>query len=521
VPRPPEGRPGATSASPAGPGIGEWRRLHPVTIIRELFRVAVNIVVAIVVLGAFQGGTVARIEIIAPVIGFAVALGRYYSTRYLITPEAVLWRRGILFRQRVEVPRNRIQNVASGADVLGRIFDLRTVTISTAGTEGEVALALVSSEESSFLLSELLGRRDPGTPGAGPPDGGEPSAGAPAASGLGAPAAPGPGAATGWDGGVQPTAAPPETRPLVALSTGQLAMYGLTGSGIGVLVAVIVFVGASVLTGNPGPLTFLLFVVAAPIMGVLDLVDFRLYGEADRIRVRHGLLRTRDKWARRERVQVLAVERPLLRSSLGYETVSVATADATVTGDATLTLCDPLAARGEWPALAAELLEPTELGEDDLRPISRRALRRRFIRVLVTWLVLLGAPVVAFAGVLAGVEGAGWAGLVAVAVGAVLAGFLAHRAQRFDGYVYDDEHLLVRRGMVASRLWLVRRAKVQSASLTANPFQRRLGLASVLVDTANVTGGTLIVPELPRADAEALAAELVRLADRVYLPDGV
>lgn len=158
-------------ASPA-----EWRRLHPVTIVRELLGVAWNLVVAVVVLGALEGGP-ARLEALLPVVFFVLAVARYLSTRYQITDEAVLWRRGVLFRRRVQVPRSRIQNVSSGADVLGRIFGLRTVTISTAGSEGEIELALVTSEEASFLLGELLGpaavgAADPGTapaPPAAPP----------------------------------------------------------------------------------------------------------------------------------------------------------------------------------------------------------------------------------------------------------------------------------------------------------------------------------------------------------------
>jgi putative membrane protein len=501
----------------------QWRRLHPVTIIRELLGTAWTILLAVVVLGALQGGTVAVLEIVVPVYFLGLAVARYYSTRYAITADAVLWRRGVLFRRRVEIPRSRIQNVSSGADVLGRMFGLRTVTVSTAGSEGELQLALVSTDEASFLVGELLGRRDAGGPLPGPtppPPAGPPMVGVappPARAADGGQAAPG---GPPPDGAGPPLPwAPPPSRTVVRLTTGELVTYALTGIGAGTVVAAVVLGAVSLQYHPAGPLLVLAFLVARPVLGVLDLNDFELTVEPDRLRVRHGLLATRDKWARRERIQVLAVDRPVLRGALGYETVSVATADATVGSDSDLSLSSPLAPRGSWPALAAQLVEETALAEAGLRPISPLAVRRRTVR----WGLGLAVPLALGAGfaALAGhtlapaVMGAAAAGWVP------MAWLLARRAQRLDGWDLDERHLLVRRGVLASRLWLLRRAKVQSVTLTATPLQRRLGLASVLVDSANVSGGSIVVQDLPRPLAEDLATRLVELADRVFLPDGV
>lgn len=515
-----------------------WRRLHPVTILRELVGVAWNLVVAVVVLGALQDGPAAGLEVLLPVLVFGLAVGRYLSTRYAVTPDAVLWRRGIVFRRRVEVPRSRIQNVSSGADVLGRVFGLRTVTISTAGSEGELELALVTGEESSFLLGELLGHRAPAgdvpapgptgaTAGPGPtgatarpgdvrpaPPGWPPPPGAP--TGPPAPAAPG----RGGPPGAPPTwAPPPPSRRVVTLPPGDLVRYALTGSGSAIIGAAVALVVVAVVTGSPAALLPIVVVLVGPVLATLELNDFELDVEPDRLRVRHGLLTTRDKWARRERIQLLAVDRPVLRAALGHETISVATADATVGAGSELSLCSPLARRGSWPELAAELLEPTATAEPDLRPISPRAELRRFLRLLgVVWVpAAAGAGVAVVVGSLPAVVAA----LAVGAVGTVAARGLARRAQRLDGWQVGTEHLLVRRGMVASRLWLVRRAKVQSVGLRSTPFQRRLGLASVVVDTANVRGAAIVVPDLPRATAEELAADLVAHADRAFLPDGV
>ena len=472
---------------------GAWRRLHPITILREVAAAAWRVVVPVVLLGALDGGPVDRLELLVPLLLGSVALMRYLSTRYLITPEAVRWRRGLVFRQRLEIPRSRIQNVAVGTDVLGRVFGARTVTISTAGSEGEIELALVSGSEASFLLQDLLGVHDPvaaGTP----------------LDELLPPGAP---------------AVPPPTRRLVSLPIRGLLLFALTrSSAVVVLLVVAAALVVAASGGGPRPLVLVLLAMATPVLSSLELLDFELTSEPDRVRVRSGLLRIRDRWARRERIQVLHVSRPLLRGALGYETISVATADPTIRHDADVGLCSPLARRGTWPQLASELLEETRLQEADLRPVSELAVRRRTIRFAG-----LGAVPAALA---AGVVGAatGWPEAAAtlvtlgVAVG-VLASRLGRRAQRQDGFGLDDTHLLVRRGVLGSQLWLVRRAKVQSVLVQATPFQRRLGLASLLVDTASVTDGGVVVPDLPSAVAEALAAELVEHADRVFLPDGV
>jgi membrane protein YdbS with pleckstrin-like domain len=302
----------------AEPGV-HWRRLHPVTIIREFLGVAWNIVIAVIVFGALRdGGLFGGIEILIPLAFLGLAVGRYVSTRYAITPDTVLWRRGILFRQRVEVPRARIQNVSSGADVLGRVFGLRTVTISTAGSEGELQLALVATDESSFLLGELLGRRPPveGT-GPVPPEAGEGPIGptpAPPGPPEGAPAAPAPwgppppvgpprrdlppppaGRSTAppaMGGGVPPgplwPSPPPSSRALVSLTPAHLLRFAVTGIGAG---TVLVAIGAGVLvatTGSVQPVFLLVFVLGGRLLSVVELNDFQLTAEADRIRVRHG-----------------------------------------------------------------------------------------------------------------------------------------------------------------------------------------------------------------------------------------
>ena len=86
------------------------------------------------------------------------------------------------------------------------------------------------------------------------------------------------------------------------------------------------------------------------------------------------------------------------------------------------------------------------------------------------------------------------------------------------------DSVIVRRGVVSRRLSIVPIRKVQDVSITETVFQRRLGIATVEVDTAGVgisSAGDIKAIDLTREDARALADHLVGTAARIALPDGV
>jgi putative membrane protein len=82
--------------------------------------------------------------------------------------------------------------------------------------------------------------------------------------------------------------------------------------------------------------------------------------------------------------------------------------------------------------------------------------------------------------------------------------------RRFRRYALRDTSLQVMRGVIAQRDWIVPYENVQVVTLRAGWLQRRLGMASVLVDTAGAGGGGAPdVVDLATADARALAMGLV------------
>jgi membrane protein YdbS with pleckstrin-like domain len=131
--------------------------------------------------------------------------------------------------------------------------------------------------------------------------------------------------------------------------------------------------------------------------------------------------------------------------------------------------------------------------------VLRRALATATvgIGVLVSVVVLavLGGAAPAFAALVAGVV---LLGLVLLAV---------ERRWRAWGYLEREDDFLVRRGVLVRRTSVVPYGRMQYVDVTAGPFDRRLGLATVTLHTA-AAATDAYVPGL-------LADEATRLRDRL------
>ncbi len=109
-----------------------------------------------------------------------------------------------------------------------------------------------------------------------------------------------------------------------------------------------------------------------------------------------------------------------------------------------------------------------------------------------------------------------WAavGLVAAAIAA--AGFLADRfAQRRVrawAYCEREDDLLVRRGVMISRLSVIPYGRMQFIDVIAGPIERSFGLATVRMHTAAASSDARI-PGLPHDEAARLRDTLARLGE--------
>ncbi len=111
---------------------------------------------------------------------------------------------------------------------------------------------------------------------------------------------------------------------------------------------------------------------------------------------------------------------------------------------------------------------------------------------------------------------AGLAPALGAAAGALVAGVAAEwfvrRRVRAWAYAEREDDLLVRRGVMFSRLSVVPYGRMQFIDVTAGPFERSFGLATVRMHTAAAASDARI-PGLERDEAARLRDRLAELGE--------
>jgi membrane protein YdbS with pleckstrin-like domain len=142
------------------------------------------------------------------------------------------------------------------------------------------------------------------------------------------------------------------------------------------------------------------------------------------------------------------------------------------------------------------------------RPSPRLVtLRRVQVAAVAVPLAVLVPVLLAFGSGWAAVLGAG----VVLALG-VVAEWIARRRVRAWRYAERDDDLLVQRGLLFSRLSVVPYGRMQFIDVTAGPFERSFGLATVRMHTAAAASDARI-PGLSTAEAARLRDRLAELGE--------
>jgi membrane protein YdbS with pleckstrin-like domain len=158
-------------------------------------------------------------------------------------------------------------------------------------------------------------------------------------------------------------------------------------------------------------------------------------------------------------------------------------------------------------ASSADEFGPVADGVTWLRPSPRLLLLRRVevaVPTLVLALVFLGAA-------LSDGE-AEVAALVVVLVAGLGAEWFLRRRVRAWGYAERADDLLVKRGVLISRLSVVPYGRMQFVDVTAGPLERAFKLATVRLHTAAAASDARI-PGLAREEAERLRDSLAALGE--------
>lgn len=405
----------------------------------------------------------------------------WVRTTYEVGPDGLVIRSGVWWRTVQTVPPQRIQQVDQRRGIRHQALGLVELRLGLAGTgqTNEVSLDSLSQSDAEALaiMLDRWRRSDPSSRGEQR------------------------GAVT-W--------APPEppTETLLVLTLKQLVIAGLTSRSLW-LAPLAVVVGSVQLLSDLGlteesqstlqrgltsispsvGLLVTLVLVSVASVGFTVLRHFNLTVErrGSQIAVRRGLLEVRRATLPLARVQVVRVTTNPVRRRLGLGTLDVRTADlGGDIGSGLHSASIPIGDLVDLDSVERELLSasspvdgPGPIQRRHRRSATRRAMIRRTLRIV---------PIVAVASWL----WFGSVGLVSILIAmpvALLSGWAYGRSLRTG----VGEHLIVtERGVFAWRRWTVPLARIQSVGLSANPFQRRLGLVDLRLDVAGAAGGVMI-----------------------------
>ena len=507
-PRPGEPRPDASGAAgrphaevPEAAPFATPRRLHPSSVVLgiDLRQLVQAVFFPLVATAAAPRQMTLTILVLVGIVGLVVRVLAWQRFTFSFDGEVLRVDEGVLSRNRRTLDVARIQQVEIDRSWLHRLLGLAALRVETAGssTDVEAELRVVTEEEAEALRAAVragqvrLGRAPSGDPG---DDGdGEPS-----------------------------------SRHVLSVPTRDVVLASVTGARLLVLPAVLA--GAFQFVGDPQqgalfdprtilnallelgvaialaliPLTF----VAAIVVGVLRDARFRIERVGDDLHVSRGLLSTRQSVVPLRRIQLVEIHRNGLRRLLRVGTVRIHSAGGSADADRRVSV--PLLRNGEFDALIAELLP----GVPGLPPLTshpvnarRRAIWRWLRPASIPLLVVLLAPFDA-------PETLEWVAIgllpLAVVLGVVEYRHLAHGQ--------TGRIVAARQGAVSVTTSLAPLVKVQAVSGRANPFQRRLGLATVRAHVAG-PGGDVIVLDADADDARRLRHVLTEHAAHPVLLD--
>lgn len=449
------------------------------------------------------GGALALLVPLLAVLAVARVLA-WNAFQYGWDGQVIRVQQGVLQQRTRSVDAGRIQQVEIEQPILHRLVGLAVLRMETASEGGatEVELAGLPLEEARRLGEALRTSGPPNVDSAGD-----------AARRQG------------------------EEDTLLEVSWTDLAVSAVTGARLLVLPAVLAVIaetaldvtdeeqvgGAALgLLGELGIVLAVLLVAVAAVVGAIVTTilrdgGYRVIVRDDEIVVHRGLLTTRATVLPRHRVQVVEMRQNWLRRLLGIVTVHVRSAGGGAATDQARRIQVPLVRPGpDLDALLAALLPPVPAAEA-LASHPPAALRRAMFR-WTAWLAVLATVTVAgltglrlLAGGSVSVHpGTGLAVLGTVLLLGVGLGSLEYRNL---GHALTADVMASRQGALGIRTTWSPLRRLQGVTERRSPFQRRLGLATVLAHLAGAGATTTItVLDVGSGVAERLREDLTRAA---------
>lgn len=514
--------------------------------------------VSLVAIVRTVGGNVAKdlpgvIAIAIAIVALSVVSSviTWRTRTWELTDAGIMLRGGLVTSRQLQVPYEHIHTVNMSSNLVERVLGLMTLDLDTgaASSEGEATRIRGLQAGIAEALREELFRR---------------KAAVLADQGLDARTADADASAEA-DDEASPTAPVPSPDACYTLTTAQLVFAALTEARVvAQAVAFLIFIvqginllqeselvnlsdvagdiavlPVALLIGVAALLLALALIVGFAVSFVMSLIGYAGYRAeraAGRISVERGLLSRTSHTVALERIQSINIRQGLIRQLIGYAEVRASVVGAIGSSDETSTadgvVLHPFIRVTEVDALLASIApdfsavetvktgrvcfdsSSEELEEVGLVRLPRAAARRLAFRTAMKSLALA----VALAGVgvfLARVllAGESWS-MVRLAIGAllvvmgvavvarmILSAVLRYRDSRIG---HDRTRFVMVVGGVKRRTEVVLRARLQHATASASPFQRRVQVATFMTRTAAT--GDLALRDVSAADADALLA---------------
>jgi putative membrane protein len=487
-------------------------RLHPLTLVLGLITSLRSLIIPaipILLLGnKFRWGGIGLFGLL--LIGTAVTLLiRYFCFSYRIQGRELITREGLLERKERHIPLEQIHEIRIEQNVLHRVFDVVEAVIETAGAEGaEAKLSVLSRAEAERLRAAVAARS--------------------AAKKLKAEEA---------------ATTPPHEREVIRkLSIRDLVLHGLTSnhllSALAILGAIWAFAddvlpdsiyaklgewlrvtaGEMFRQGLRAALLLLaaglagamiVGLVVSVIGSVVKFFNYTLTRHGDELHRSYGLLTRRASSLPRHRLQVLKVEEGMIRRWFG-----LATLRADISGSKKEDSDDnkgrdvllPIVQHDELDGLLAVFFPTLASEGSDWKKVSPLAIRRG-TKVGVILLVLFTIAISA-------ALRSGW-GLLLLLF-APLVYWLNVKSYEKFGYALGAQFFRTRQGVLGRATHIVPIEKSQVIVVRQSPFDRRLNLATLSVDTAgqSYTGGSPSISNLPLDEAMQVARKLAQEASK-------
>lgn len=501
----------STPSDPIVPGAdaaGDDRRLHPLSWLFVLLQQLRSFAVPLVVLVATgRGGPALGLPLVGVAGLVVVSLIQYVSYRYRAGVDGFVITSGVLQRTRRDIPYERIHTVNLHQSLLHRIFDVTEVRLESAGGKEAEAVMRVLSMADARALEQLVRER-----GAARRDEVTETAAA--------------------------TPDPADTR-LLALGTMEVIRLGLISNRGMVVVAAVAGASwqfaddvgvarddvpglardwfrlvrdvASTYTHDAMAMAIVAILILVPalilvralsvLLALLQYHGFTLSETGRQLRVERGLLsRVRNQVPKR-RIQVWRIDETLLHRWFGRQALRVDSAAGSGDDEHAVRYLAPVATPVTVNGIVGHLRTDDVWPPAAWQSIHPRAWRRYFIAPAVMTIIATA--------ILTWVEGP--VGLLTIVVVPLL-WMRARALARFAGYAVTDRTIAVRGGWWHRSWGLAEIRKLQTLRVTASPFDRRLGMATLWLDTAGASAGdgVLRIPYMPTAEAKRLYAELTQ-----------